>query len=126
MRKDDGLTPVAATQAARAPRSLADTQKLLGEIFANVLSVPDVSLEDNFFDLGATSLLMVRARNEIKTQFGRELAMNDLFEHTSIADLARFMVGNEVETKVVAAQARGARQNDLFQKLRKFAGKAPQ
>jgi acyl carrier protein len=126
MRKDDGLTPVAATQAARAPRSLADTQKLLGEIFASVLSVPDVSLEDNFFDLGATSLLMVRARNEIKTQFGRELAMNDLFEHTSIADLARFMVGNEVETKVVAAQARGARQNDLFQKLRKFAGKAPQ
>ncbi len=126
MRKDDGLTPVAATQAARAPRSLADTQKLLGEIFANVLSVPDVSLEDNFFDLGATSLLMVRARNEIKTQFGRELAMNDLFEHTSIADLARFMVGNEAETKVVAAQARGARQNDLFQKLRKFAGKAPQ
>lgn len=126
MRKDDGLTPVAATQATRAPRSLADTQKLLGEIFANVLSVPDVSLEDNFFDLGATSLLMVRARNEIKTQFGRELAMNDLFEHTSIADLARFMVGNEVETKVVAAQARGARQNDLFQKLRKFAGKAPQ
>lgn len=126
MRKDDGLTPVAATQAARAPRSLAETQKLLGEIFANVLSVPDVSLEDNFFDLGATSLLMVRARNEIKAQFGRELAMNDLFEHTSIADLARFMFGNEVETKVVAAQARGARQNDLFQKLRKFAGKAPQ
>jgi acyl carrier protein len=126
MRKDDGLTPVAATQAARAPRSLADTQKLLGEIFAQILSVPDVSLEDNFFDLGATSLLMVRARNEIKTQFGRELAMNDLFEHTSIADLARFMLGDEVETKVVAAQTRGARQNDLFQKLRKFAGKAPQ
>ena len=126
MRKDDGLTPVAATQAARAPRGLAETQKLLGEIFAQILSVPDVSLEDNFFDLGATSLLMVRARNEIKTQLGRELAMNDLFEHTSIADLARFMLGDEVETKVVAAQARGARHNDLFQKLRKFAGKAPQ
>ena len=69
---------------------------------------------------------MVPARNEIKTQLRRELAMNDLFEHTSIADLARFMLGDEVETKVVAAQARGARQNDLFQKLRKFAGKAPQ
>lgn len=126
MRKDDGLTPVAAAQVARAPRSLIETQRILGEIFADVLSVPDVSLEENFFDLGATSLLMVRARNEIKARLDRELAMNDLFEHTSIADLARFLAGNEAETKVVAAQARGARQNDLFQKLRKFAGKAPQ
>lgn len=96
---------------------------MLGEIFAQILSVPDVNLSDNFFDLGATSLLMVRARNEIKTKLGRELAMNDLFEHTSITELANFLVGADGDAKVVAAQARGARQNDLFQKLRKLAAK---
>lgn len=130
MLKGDGhapsTMPVTSRRVGATALNLADAQKTLAAIFADVLSVPDVSLDDNFFDLGATSLLMVRARNEIKTKLGRELAMNDMFEHTSIADLARFMVGAEEETKIVAAKARGAQQNALFKNLRKLAGKASQ
>lgn len=129
MRKDDGHAPSAAPVASavqHARLTRAEAERVLGEIFAHVLDIPDVGPTENFFDLGATSLLMVRARNEIKTRLGRELAMNDLFEHTTVADLAGFLVGKEDVAKVAAAQARGARQNDLFGKLRKLAGKAPQ
>lgn len=128
MRKDDGHAPSAAPVASQAAPAralnLAETQEILSAIFAEVLSLPDVPLDENFFDLGATSLLMVRARNEIKARLGRELAMNDMFEHTSIEGLARFMVGAEEETKIVAAKARGAQQNALFKNMRKLAGKA--
>ena len=129
MREEDGHAPsgAPAAQDAHPSRSAAETERVLVSIFAKLLSIPDVSPSENFFDLGATSLLMVRARNEIKEQLGREVAMNDLFANTSISDLARFLEGKDNAAEAVGtAQVRGARQNSLFQKLRKFAGKTSQ
>lgn len=128
MRNHDGHAPAgtaAASATAPSVRGLADSERALAEIFAAVLDLPDLATSDNFFDLGVTSLMMVRARTQIKERFGRDVPVEDLFAHPNIAELARFLEGEDGASKALgSAQARGARQNDLFQKLRKFAGKA--
>jgi acyl carrier protein len=127
MRNDDGrpALTVEATPATEVARRVMDAERTLARIFAAVLSIPDVSPNDNFFDLGMTSLLMVRVRNQIKTELGRELAVEDLFAHPNVSDLARFLGGvDSAGAAVASARVRGARQNDLFQRLRKFSDKA--
>ena len=85
-----------------------------------MLNLPTVATDANFFDLGGTSLLMIRVHVEIKRRLGREVSTNDLFANPKIRDLVRFLGGAAAPLEPVqTAQQRGARQRELMQRLRK-------
>ena len=70
-----------------ASTPLTPVQKVLGDIWRNVLGVNNFGIHDNFFELGGNSLLAVRVATEAR-QHQLYFASRDLFRHQTIADLA--------------------------------------
>ncbi|MDV3350927.1 HAD-IIIC family phosphatase [Leptothoe sp. LEGE 181152] len=63
-------------------------EKKLSEIWSKVLRIDRVSLNDNLFDLGCTSLLAVNAFTDIETILGKRLPISTLLDAPNIATLA--------------------------------------
>ncbi|AUI61786.1 amino acid adenylation domain-containing protein [Amycolatopsis sp. BJA-103] len=69
----------------RAPET--SLQQRLCEIFSSVLDVPEVGIDDSFFDLGGQSLQAMRLLNRIKGEVGVEVLINVLFDFPTVAEL---------------------------------------
>jgi amino acid adenylation domain-containing protein len=70
----------------------SETERVLSEIFANVLGSRGIAVETNFFELGATSLKLVEAHASISKRWP-EVEVLALFRHPNIRDLARSIDG---------------------------------
>ncbi|HIK60969.1 MAG TPA: amino acid adenylation domain-containing protein, partial [Planctomycetes bacterium] len=66
----------AALDESSQPSS--DLERKLAAIWSEVLEVENISLQDNFFDLGGHSLLLMPVISEVKKQVGVELDPGDL------------------------------------------------
>ncbi|MCC5650789.1 amino acid adenylation domain-containing protein [Nostoc sp. XA013] len=73
-------------KAFTAPRTA--TESTLAKIWAEVLNVENVGIQDNFFDLGGNSLLAIRLLDQINKQFERDLPLSNLFLNQTIESLA--------------------------------------
>uniref|UniRef100_A0ACD5GVY6 Non-ribosomal peptide synthetase n=1 Tax=Desertifilum tharense IPPAS B-1220 TaxID=1781255 RepID=A0ACD5GVY6_9CYAN len=74
-----------------APRGPVEMQ--LAEIFAEVLQVERVGVNDDFFELGGHSLLATQLISRLLQRFAVELAVLDLFEAPTVAGLAQRLSG---------------------------------
>lgn len=64
------------------------TEKILAEIWADILGVEKVGIEDNFFELGGHSLLATQLVSRLSNTFKIELPLKMLFEASTVEELA--------------------------------------
>ncbi|MFG2797026.1 amino acid adenylation domain-containing protein [Streptomyces pseudovenezuelae] len=100
-------------RAARTPR-----EALLRELFAEVLGVPAIGLDDSFFDAGGHSMLAARLIDRVQSALGLRIGLRLLFEAPSVAGLARALDGT-------AEGPRRGGEFDVLLPLRTGGGAAP-
>jgi nonribosomal peptide synthetase DhbF len=76
----------AGTGEGRRPST--DHERLLCDLHGQVLGVGPVSIDDNFVDLGGTSISAHRLIDQIRRTAGVELSIGELFEFASIEMMA--------------------------------------
>jgi amino acid adenylation domain-containing protein len=85
------------------------TEDLLSALWARLLKVDRVGVEDLFFDLGGNSLLALRFINTLRRDHGFDLSIARFFEHPTVRALARHLDGGDEHASAIsAARARGA------------------
>jgi amino acid adenylation domain-containing protein len=119
------LPPVSSLDPAGrervAPRT--ESERMLCEIWREVLRAEHVGVEDNFFDAGGHSLLLLQVQTQIRQLRGREVSVVDLFRYPTVAALARYLdeeggPGEDVEARVSTRLASAGRQAELRKSLR--------
>jgi amino acid adenylation domain-containing protein len=105
-----------------APRT--EVQKRIAAIWREVLGMEKVGVHDNFFDLGGNSLLMVRVLSKLLGDFSGKISMLDLFKHTTVDGLAKFLSGEqEEEHSLQPSQDRGLARKESVNRLRQLRQK---
>ncbi len=81
--------PEIQAPAIPAPTSVENpTQQKLLKIWQQVLQIPEVNINDNFFDLGGNSLVAVTLIGEIRSAFELNLPLQALFRSPTVLEIA--------------------------------------
>ncbi|WP_057511660.1 non-ribosomal peptide synthetase [Staphylococcus sp. NAM3COL9] len=84
-----------------APRN--DIEEKIAEIFSKVLNVEDISIFDNFFEIGGHSLKAISVINEIESKMATRLPLKSVFENPTVAQL----------TKIIENQANDSSNHEI-------------
>jgi amino acid adenylation domain-containing protein len=91
-----------AQESYLAPRTA--TEKILANIWQEVLNLPQIGINDNFFDLGGHSLIATQVVSKIRQILSIELPLRYLFELSTLAELAAEIEQWSKQTKIPPIQ----------------------
>ena len=89
----------------------ARTMAYLQELWATLLGRTAVAADENFFDLGGTSLLLIEMHARLHGEFASTPSLVDMFAYpTSRSLAARLCAGQHAKLEAGAGELRGQRQ----------------
>ena len=120
-----GLEPASKPAAGPAlSRPNGSTQSQLRDIVANALRRDGIGLEDNFFDLGASSLDLIRIHAKLVEAFGPILTAVDLFGHPNIKAAAAKIDGEiDGATTFISTAERASKRSAALRRAQLTAGR---
>jgi pristinamycin I synthase-3/4 len=88
--------PVERREEVRAQeRTPTDAERTIAAVWAELLGVDRVGVEDNIFDMGANSILIIRAQERLHECGGWVVPILDLFRHPTVKALAASLTGTK-------------------------------
>ena len=98
-------------RASTAESVMTPPQRRVAALWREMLDVDSVGLHDNFFDIGGHSLLLVKLHVALKREFTTDVALVELFQHTTVhAQAARMARQRSAEGALARANQRAMRQ----------------
>jgi acyl carrier protein len=98
-----------------APRGYIE--RTITGVWQELLQIDKVGVNDNFFDLGGHSLLLIRVMNKLQEMFNKELSIVYMFLHPTIKDLARLVTKEkEEETSFEKVFDRAQKQKEILRR----------
>jgi Phosphopantetheine attachment site/AMP-binding enzyme C-terminal domain len=91
---DYGSLPVPEANAAEErvdPRTAEE--RVVADVWQEVLGSPRIGVHENFFDIGGHSLLATRVAVRLRAQLGIDVPVRGLFDHSTVATLAAALTG---------------------------------
>jgi amino acid adenylation domain-containing protein len=105
--------PIASTRPEQtiAPEEGACSriEFIIARVWAEALGVQQVGMEENVFDLGATSLMMPEVQLELQRVLVRDISLVDLFEYHTVSALAAHLEGDQSVPQATTRANRGRR-----------------
>jgi acyl-coenzyme A synthetase/AMP-(fatty) acid ligase len=100
-------------------------ERRLAEIWAQVLELDHVGVEDSFFDLGGHSLLLAEVHRRVQRDLARAVPLVTLFAHPTVRSFARYLEsGADTDTLADVELAAGRRRDARDQRSRRRAARA--
>ncbi|MFZ3561264.1 amino acid adenylation domain-containing protein [Streptomyces sp. BH055] len=118
----------AVSRRGRAPST--PEEESLCEIFAGVLGLDEVGVDDNFFTIGGHSLLATRVVSRIRAAHGVEIPIRTIFEAPTVAELVTHLTSGPTTRPPLRPQPRPERLPVSFAQQRlwfihRFEGPSP-
>jgi amino acid adenylation domain-containing protein len=79
-------------------------ERRIAALFQEALSIDEVGRHDNFFDLGANSLLLVQIHRRLRDSLEQDLPVISLFQYPTVAALAEQLAGHPSDHASATAQ----------------------
>ncbi|MDZ7959049.1 MAG: non-ribosomal peptide synthetase [Aulosira sp. DedQUE10] len=95
-------------QAYIAPQT--DLERQLASILCELLKIDRVGIDDNFFDLGATSISILQVTARVQHELSIELSSVKLFQYSTIGALAKYLLQQNNQPSYDKLQSRAQRQ----------------
>ncbi|MDA3624741.1 amino acid adenylation domain-containing protein [Saccharopolyspora sp. WRP15-2] len=86
---DHSALPAPEARAGRAPRTQREEQ--LCALFAEVLGVEEVTIDDDFFELGGQSLRAAELVTRLRTDLNTEVLLGAVYEAPTVAELVELL-----------------------------------
>ncbi|WP_437895307.1 amino acid adenylation domain-containing protein [Sorangium sp. So ce124] len=88
---EDAPPPAERARVRPAAVESDGLESAIAGIWAEVLRRPRVGHDDNFFDLGGDSLLLVSMARSLRERFSRDVPLVHLFEHPTVSQQAAYL-----------------------------------
>ena len=118
-----------ATHKAFVPAS-NDVERTIAAVWSELLRTEDVDVNDNLFDLGANSLLVMQANGRLRSALGKPISLVEMFQFPSVASLAAHLGesgegGNSVAADAGADRAQARREAMLRRRVQASTIRSP-
>ncbi|HTU35029.1 MAG TPA: non-ribosomal peptide synthetase [Candidatus Acidoferrum sp.] len=117
---DRSALTASAANPERAPQPGANATELetsLIELWKRILRVETVGLDDNFFDAGGDSLMIIALHSNLQKTLGIDSEVTDCFQFPTIRTFARFLTERGQEANSLSDVERQAgKQREAFER----------
>jgi FkbH-like protein len=90
-------------------------EKAIAAEWSAILRLDKVGRDDNFFDLGGNSLLLVQLNGNLIGRLGRDISVTEMFQYATVASLASHITGQVPSGLTPEPGTRGAKARAVLQ-----------
>lgn len=103
-----------------APRN--DVERTVVEIWQDVLGVDKIGINDNFFDLGGHSLLLVNVHDRLQAAFQKSFPLVEMYRYATVLALTTYLSGSDTDDdRASQVQDRASRQKEALRRQQQLA-----
>jgi non-ribosomal peptide synthase protein (TIGR01720 family) len=124
-----GVTGEAAAMADQRRQATyiapgSEMERLVADVWRELFQVDQVGMDDNFFDLGGHSILLLQAHARLREKTDGNLSVVALLQYPTIRSLSRFLSsGARPDVEVDAVSDRAKKQRQALARKRSLQGR---